>query len=219
MATTLVRRAHLSLLLGTFAAASFGGLLLLVSLAQPHGDESRHAYRPADFPAAYLATALEGLPEPGPVGSRAKTVVIVPGFKLDKDTFPCSQCHDGKDLKTNPEPRALRDPHESRSVKHGGLWCLSCHDATNYDKLHLASGAQLDIADPLALCAQCHGQKAEDWKNGAHGLRTGYWDGPQRVLLCVACHDPHQPHFKTCEALPPPVRPSFVRPETPKEKP
>jgi hypothetical protein len=127
---------------------------------------------------------------------------------LDKDTFPCSQCHDGKDLRVNPEPRPhLRDPHESRSVKHGTLWCLACHDPPDYDRLHLANGDKIGLTEPLRLCEQCHGDKAKDWRAGAHGLRRGRWDGEKQIFACVACHDPHSPHFKPIEALPPPVRP------------
>ena len=99
---------------------------------------------------------------------------------------------------------------ETHTVDHGSLWCLSCHDTLNRDKLRLADGRLLDLQDPLRLCAQCHGEKARDWQTGVHGLRTGYWNGPKRVLLCVACHDPHKPRFKPIEPLPPPVRPGFT---------
>lgn len=126
-----------------------------------------------------------------------------------KGIFPCSQCHDGKTVKLNPNPRKLTDMHEDIVLKHGpeSRWCLDCHDATDRDRLHLASGERIDFSHSYLLCAQCHGDKYHDWKVGVHGKRTGEWNGRKQYFLCVSCHIPHSPRFLSIKPLPPPNRP------------
>jgi hypothetical protein len=47
-----------------------------------------------------------------------------------------------------------------------------------------------------------------DWKAGIHGKRTGYFEGGQRMyMLCVHCHNPHDPAFRPLKPEPPPHRP------------
>ena len=70
-------------------------------------------------------------------------------------------------------------------------WCLDCHDATNRDWLHLASGERVPFEESYRLCGQCHGEKLRDWRAGVHGRRTGEWNGHKRYLLCAHCHNPH----------------------------
>jgi hypothetical protein len=41
-----------------------------------------------------------------------------------------------------------------------------------------------------------------------HGRRTGQWNGQKGYLLCVHCHNPHQPHFKPMAPKPAPIRAS-----------
>ena len=47
---------------------------------------------------------ISGIDELRSVSSEGISQVMV-GFTLDKETFPCSQCHDDKDLRANLEPR------------------------------------------------------------------------------------------------------------------
>ena len=124
------------------------------------------------------------------------------------DIFPCSYCH--ADLKPNPVKRDLVDMHDSISgiFNHDkeNRWCLDCHDANNRDFLKLASGKLLDFKESYKLCGQCHGDKLRDWKVGVHGKRTGNWNGKKTYFLCVNCHNPHSPKFKSLKPEPPPVR-------------
>jgi hypothetical protein len=208
---TLHTPSPLALLLGGFGAIVFTILVALVGV-KPHVEDARRPHRPADFPAIFGNDAsIAGL-DVSAVGTAAHAVVVAPGPALNKDTFPCSQCHDNKDLKTNFEIRTkFRDPHDELVFDHRRIWCLDCHDTMDRDKLKLANGTLLPLTDPLRLCSQCHGGIAREWEGGVHGKRTGFWDGPKRALPCIQCHDPHSPHFKKLEPLPPPVRPAFLR--------
>lgn len=122
--------------------------------------------------------------------------------------FPCSDCH--ADMVPNPVRRKLTDMHDdiSEMFDHDSAnrWCLDCHDLKNRDSLKLASGNLLDFKESYKLCGQCHGEKLRDWKVGVHGKRTGEWNGRKEYLLCVHCHNPHAPRFKSLKPEPPPVR-------------
>jgi hypothetical protein len=131
----------------------------------------------------------------------------VPPPPFSEGIFPCSNCH-----KLMPLNRERRDlvAHTDIVLKHDEehRWCLDCHDPTNRDFLHLASGDRVSFETSYMLCGQCHGEKLRDWRAGVHGRRTGYWNGEKQYLLCVHCHSPHQPRFKPIEPKPAPVRPS-----------
>ncbi len=123
-----------------------------------------------------------------------------------KDIFPCMNCHEGLDR--NKKVRKLKDMHEEINVEqHGDRWCYDCHDERNLDKLRLANGQQIRFQESYILCGQCHGNVFEQWKNGIHGKRTGFWNGEKQYLLCVHCHDPHTPRFKAVKPDPAPIRP------------
>ena len=77
--------------------------------------------------------------------------------------------------------------------------------------LRSASGEPIKFEESYKLCGQCHGEKYRDWKAGVHGKRTGEWNGRKTYLLCVNCHDPHSPKFKSMTPMPPPVRPENIR--------
>lgn len=120
----------------------------------------------------------------------------------------CGTCH------ATSEPRpALRDSaaltnfHQGLQFAHGGLPCLSCHDAGNYDRLRLANGDAVAFPDVMTLCGQCHGPQWRDYQQGAHGGMSGHWDlsrGGRVRNACVHCHDPHLPAFPSAQpALPP----------------
>lgn len=134
-------------------------------------------------------------------------VFPVPRPPFSEGIFPCSMCH--KYLKPNPNPRALTEYHTEIVLHHaeGQRWCTDCHNLVNRDKLRLVSGELLDFTESYRLCGQCHGDKFRDWKVGVHGKRIGNWNGDKQYLLCVHCHNPHDPKFKQLKPMPPPVRP------------
>ena len=134
-----------------------------------------------------------------------------PPFK-DASIFPCSDCHD-PDIPINKNRRELKFAHEEVVLSHDedNRWCLDCHDTENRDMLRLASGTLVSFEESYKLCGQCHGDKYRDWRAGIHGRRTGSWDGDKSYLLCVHCHDSHQPQFQPIEPLPAPQKPTRTR--------
>ncbi|KWT91816.1 cytochrome c3 family protein [Candidatus Magnetominusculus xianensis] len=118
--------------------------------------------------------------------------------------FPCSSCH--ASMPPNKEKRVLAF-HPDIQLKHGGNWCLDCHDSANRDMLHLANGDLIPFDKVYQMCGQCHGNIYRDWKTGIHGKRTGYWNGDKTYYLCVNCHNPHSPKFKPIKPLPVPAKP------------
>ncbi|HIJ86521.1 MAG TPA: hypothetical protein HPP97_02425 [Desulfuromonadales bacterium] len=134
-------------------------------------------------------------------------IFAVPRPPFTEGAFPCSQCH--KFMKPNPQPRALTEYHTEIVLHHAESqrWCTDCHNLVNRDKLRLVSGELVDFTESFRLCGQCHGDKFRDWKVGVHGRRTGDWNGDKQYLLCVHCHNPHDPKFKALKPLPPPDRP------------
>ncbi len=124
--------------------------------------------------------------------------------------FPCNDCH--SEQKPNPQRRELVDMHDDIVYDHDSenRWCLACHDTDQRDSLRLADGRLLGFNESYKLCGQCHGPKYRDWKLGIHGKRTGEWNGKKEYYLCVHCHDPHSPRFKSLTPLPPPRRPENI---------
>lgn len=135
----------------------------------------------------------------------------VPRPPFSEGVFPCTQCH--AQMKPNPQRRVLKDYHEEIVLHHaeGQRWCTDCHNLLDRDKLRLVSGELIDFSESYRLCGQCHGDKFRDWKVGIHGKRTGNWNGDKQYLLCVHCHNPHDPKFKSLKPLPPPERPGAAR--------
>jgi hypothetical protein len=137
----------------------------------------------------------------------SENIFPVPRPPFSEGIFPCSGCHSS--MKPNPQRRTLTDYHTEIVLHHaeGERWCTDCHNLLNRDKLRLVSGELIDFTESYRLCGQCHGDKFRDWKVGVHGKRTGNWNGDKQYLLCVHCHNPHDPKFKPLKPLPPPVRP------------
>ncbi len=130
----------------------------------------------------------------------------VPYPPLTPGIFPCMNCH--SDLPRNKTKRVLKDMHQDIKIEnHGDRWCYDCHDERNMDRLKLANGDQIKFEDSFMLCGQCHGNVLNDWKKGIHGKRTGSWNGEKQYLLCVHCHNPHNPPFKAIKPEPVPIRP------------
>ena len=134
--------------------------------------------------------------------------IEVPPPPFSEGVFPCSECH--ADLQTNRTRRTLVDAHDDIVLKHDEehRWCLDCHDATNRDRLHLASGELVPFDESYRVCGQCHGEKYRDWRAGVHGRRSGQWNGHKTYLLCAHCHNPHQPRFAPLAPKPAPARPT-----------
>jgi hypothetical protein len=166
--------------------------LLLASLAALAGDDGA-ATRPTP-PAAPPTVAQEHLEVPPP--------------PFTEGIFPCSGCHAG--MPVNRTRRLLTAMHDDIVLRHDEehRWCLDCHDATDRDSLHLASGERVGFDESYRLCGQCHGEKLRDWKAGVHGRRTGEWNGHKKYLLCAHCHNPHAPRFKALEPRPAPLPPA-----------
>jgi hypothetical protein len=164
--------------------------------------------------AACRSAAPDTLPaqEPAPAPERRASPlgVQVPPPPFSEGIFPCSDCHNDTDLPSNPVRRQLVDAHDDIVLTHDQehRWCLDCHDASNRDQLHLAGGEGVPFEESYRLCGQCHGEKYRDWRVGVHGRRVGQWNGAKEYLLCVHCHNPHQPRFKPIQPKPAPVRPS-----------
>lgn len=135
----------------------------------------------------------------------------VPTPPFTPGIFPCSECH--KEMKPNPTRRELKEEHAGIVLNHaqGQRWCLDCHDTSNRDKLRLVNGEKIGFDESFRLCGQCHGDKYRDWKVGVHGKRTGMWNGEKQYLLCVHCHNPHDPGFKPLAPMSPPTRPENVK--------
>lgn len=143
----------------------------------------------------YHASAKDDIPE-----------FFVPPPPFSEGIFPCSNCHAGMEANTN---RRELTYHENIKLKHAEdqRWCLDCHNPTDRDTLRSAGGKPISFTESYYLCGQCHGTHFRDWKAGVHGKRTGFWNGKKEYRLCVHCHNPHQPRFKSLQPLPPPERP------------
>lgn len=59
--------------------------------------------------------------------------------------------------------------------------CTTCH-SPDMSTLTLKNGKVIPIQQSPALCAQCHGEFYQAWKDGKHGIVT---------INCTGCHDPH----------------------------
>jgi hypothetical protein len=148
---------------------------------------------------------------PSGAAATAQLRVEVPPPPFSEGVFPCSECHNATDLPPNRTRRTLVDAHDEIVLKHDEehRWCLDCHDTSNRDRLHLASGELVSFEESYRICGQCHGEKYRDWRAGVHGRRIGEWNGAKQYLLCVHCHSPHQPRFKSLaprRAPLPPIR-------------
>jgi hypothetical protein len=127
---------------------------------------------------------------------------------------PCESCHDGKEaLQGNPRKKGVF--HEPIELSHGrNQHCFNCHHRMNPADFSTLDGTALKLAKVELLCARCHGTHFRDWERGSHGRRRGFWDasrGGPRATVCIACHDPHWPIFKSLTATPPP----HVNPRSP----
>ncbi len=157
-----------------------------------------------------LTMAAQGAPQET-ARKQAQERIETPPPPFSEGLFPCTGCHAG--MKPDRTRRELTMMHTDIVLKHDEQhrWCLDCHDATDRDWLHLASGERVSFDESYRLCGQCHGEKLRDWRAGVHGRRSGDWNGAKGYLLCAHCHNPHQPRFRAIAPKPaptPPGRPS-----------
>lgn len=132
----------------------------------------------------------------------------------DGDEYPCTSCHEG--FTGDLGQAALEGEHNNLTFNHGlNLRCLNCHNPANPDTYVYHDGSEIPGDTPTRLCAKCHGPHYHEWQIGIHGRSNGAWSaglGPQTVLDCVQCHDPHRPSFQPIEPEPPPVLTRFDLP-------
>jgi len=209
-----------------------GLLLVLLGAFTPacsHDDARHDASGASDRPVAGMPTPITNPAELEPllVPSRFDCRAVrddtttraeqypVPKPPFSKDMYPCTRCHDRVD-DSNPTPRNLLAAHWDIRLAHGSReqWCYDCHNPSNRDKLRLAGGRLVSFETSYELCGQCHGEKLRDWRRGVHGRRIGCWNGEREYLLCVNCHNPHDPKFKSMHPKPRPRRPSEIQPRS-----
>jgi predicted CXXCH cytochrome family protein len=85
--------------------------------------------------------------------------------------------------------------------------CYNCHVREQLNQLHTADGEKVGFDQATLLCASCHGPTYRDWKAGAHGRTSGFWnkaDGATERQQCASCHDPHAPAFTGLIPMPGP---------------
>lgn len=166
--------------------------LLLILTACDHGfaDPSREFAPPVPEGKVHSTT----IRTPSAVGVVDTPLRDVHGAPIG---VACETCHG-----PNPEEAWTATPgepfHTGVALKHGGLTCNFCHTD---DRLgfRLADGSRLERPESMRLCGQCHGPQLRDYKAGAHGGMTGYWDtkqGPRVRNHCAACHAPHAPAYE-----------------------
>jgi hypothetical protein len=122
--------------------------------------------------------------------------------KGNQVTIACGTCHTTKTPLAGAKLGVpLAQFHQGLIGKHGELSCNACHNPNDgYATLRLADGKSVPYSEVMAVCAQCHGPQFRDYRHGAHGGMTGYWDlskGDRVRNNCIDCHDPHAPKYPT----------------------
>lgn len=127
----------------------------------------------------------------------------------------CFICHMGM----LPDPDVIRPMFNHLSIKlnHGkNDRCYNCHLIQDRNLFTPDYGPGIVHQKMEQLCARCHGIIYNDWINGTHGSKRGYWQHPDQfntqTFSCTHCHDPHMPQFQYKKYTPPPVWPDkFIR--------
>ncbi|MBI4386100.1 MAG: hypothetical protein HY551_01835 [Elusimicrobia bacterium] len=177
------------------------------------------AWAPLAALAAFVSAALffwldplgsgEKTPEPPRIEAAYYDATPVRPLKsgLMTEGTPCGQCHDSM-TPPDEDPRKQGTFHKQIVLHHGmNVRCFNCHNREKRDFFIAYGGEPIPYSQVETLCAKCHGPHYRDWKNGAHGRRSGYWNtamGERKTLVCIGCHDPHWPVFKPLHATPAP---------------
>ena len=130
--------------------------------------------------------------------------------------YPCNDCHAFMDTNERVRDLDVEQGHPA-SLEHGNelIWCFSCHDKSDYDKLRSLRAEPIDIDQGFQVCGGCHSKKYRDWAGGAHGKRVADWRGERRLHSCVECHNPHLPSIQPRAPKPPPPMRAGLKPMTP----
>ncbi len=127
--------------------------------------------------------------------------------RLETQGMPCGDCHDPAGPSSN-DPTKAPEVHSQIVLNHGSNnHCFNCHNNGSRNFFAGPGGAKVPYAHVEMLCGKCHGNQYRDWERGTHGRRNGYWNkamGEQKALVCIACHNPHDPKFKPLTAAPQP---------------
>jgi len=134
----------------------------------------------------------------------------------------CFICHMG--LVPDPDVIEPQFTHKSIELAHGkNKRCYNCHLIRDRNLFTPDYGPGIVHRQVENLCARCHGIIYNDWVNGTHGSKRGYWQNSNvfntKTFVCTQCHDPHSPQFKFKEYAPSPVWPEkFIRHRTKKHE-
>jgi len=123
-------------------------------------------------------------------------------------TYRCSECHGSVDLSAGAAPLKGEHAGIQAAFDHGAnTRCLNCHHEGDRGQYVDHDGSPIPAAEVARLCGKCHGTIYRNWELGVHGRQNGYWDtsrGKRTRLLCIQCHDPHDPAFKPMRPDPAP---------------
>jgi hypothetical protein len=181
-----------------FATAAIPGVLVVVALGS---NLTRERGREPSAPAPAIASAPAtnwpvSIRHPAGPPLVATSQTNLAGQMV---SVSCVSCHATTTPNFNTRDAAdLKEFHQGLNYNHASLSCLSCHNPNDYDTLRLADGTSVPFTDVMQLCAQCHGPQARDYRNGAHGGMTGFWDlqrGGRQRNNCIDCHDAHAPQY------------------------
>lgn len=127
--------------------------------------------------------------------------------------YKCTECHNDF---TSAQRQNAEIPEHAKinaGFDHGlNTFCVNCHHPTDRSAYVAHDGSVIPSTDPALLCSKCHGPTYREWQVGIHGRQNGSWerDNPARTkLLCIQCHDPHQPKFAPMTPDPPTIRSRF----------
>lgn len=127
--------------------------------------------------------------------------------------YKCTECHN--DFTSAQRQNAEIPEHAEINARfnHGlNTFCVNCHHPSDRNSFVAHDGSPIPSTEPALLCSKCHGPTYREWEVGIHGRQNGGWerDNPARKkLLCIQCHDPHQPAFASMVPDPPTIRNRF----------
>ena len=140
-----------------------------------------------------------------------KPVREILGLTFNRGTwkYDCMECH--RSIKARWHHDRPMTEHRDLNLSHGNnRFCLNCHHPENRNAYVDYDGSEIHRTDIVGLCGKCHGPQKRDWEAGVHGRVNGFWNhelGAKEKLLCIECHNPHNPAFKAMRPLAPPVYP------------